>query len=202
MDHTIQSCERRLPWHQAAAGDLVLFSGKTLIHQRIQEWAGNRWGQVAIVIYLPQVAEPCVLSATSFPLCPDIETGVLRAGVSTTLLYATWQAFYGELLLARLKPSLTPDLIERLISFRSLVNGCPFDFSKLSFRRTVQRSHTSFSPDAFMCASLVAFAYQSIGILPLPPQGPLPNNTWPSDFSADGKIRLTHGYSLHSLPLS
>jgi hypothetical protein len=44
----------------------------------------------------------------------------------------------------------------------------------------------------FMCASLVAFAYQSIGVLPLPPQGPLPNNTWPCDFSAGGKIRLTH----------
>jgi hypothetical protein len=33
-------------------------------------------------------------------------------------------------------------------------------------------------------------------LLPMPPQGPLPNNVWPSDLSTDRKIMLNDGYSV------
>jgi hypothetical protein len=193
------AAEQEFAWRQATTGDLILFSGRNPAHRRVQKWAGSPWSQIAIVLCVPQLREPCVLSATSLPICPDIETGALRTGVSTTSLSLTAQAFDGDLCLCRLRPALTPDLIGRLLSFRGLVVGRPFDFSELSFRQTIRRSHASFTPNVFMCASLVAFAYQFISVLSLPPVGPLPNNTWPCDFAPEGRIKLASGYSLYCI---
>jgi hypothetical protein len=193
---SIHSAEQQFAWQQATTGDLILFSGRNPIHRRVQKWADSPWSQIAIVLCVPQLREPCVLSATRFPICPDIGTGALRTGVSTTSLSLTAQAFDGDLCLCQLRPALTPDLIGRLLSFRGLVVGRPFDFSELSFRRTIRRTHASFTPNVFMCASLVTFAYQFISVLASPPLGPLPNNTWPCDFAPEGLIKLASGYSL------
>lgn len=200
LNRQSQAFEPKFHGQHVTTGDLVLFSGKNPAQRHLQERMGSPWGRVGMVIYPPGFIEPCVLTATSFPTGPDIETGDQRIGVLTTRLHATALAFDGRISLRYLDPPLTPDLVEMLFSFRNSVDGRPFDFSQLSLRRTLRRSHTSWEPNVFMCASLVAFAYQSIGVLPLPPQGPLPNNTWPRDFSAGGKIRLTHGYSLRSQP--
>jgi hypothetical protein len=178
------------------SGDVVLFSGRNPLHRMIQDRTKSQWSQVGIVLCLPGLIEPCLLAATSFPIIPDIETGELRTGVTTTLLYPTVRAFDGRASARRLARPLTPQSVDQLRSVRNSVIGHAFDFSLLSMRRTLRRCHTTWQPDVFMCASLVAFAYQSIDILPVPPRGPLPNNVWPCDFSTDGNLTLDHGYSL------
>jgi hypothetical protein len=86
------------------------------VQRHLQERMGSPWGRVGMVIYPPGFIEPCVLTATSFPSGPEIETGDQRIGVLTTLLHATALAFDGRISLRHLDPPLTPDLVEMLFS--------------------------------------------------------------------------------------
>jgi hypothetical protein len=178
------------------AGDVVLFSGNGRIHSRFQALMRSRWGQVGIVVYPPHILEPCLLMATSIPSWPSIETSSPETGVWTTPLSPAIAAFDGRVAARRLSPCLDSDSCEKLSDFRRMVVERPFDFNLLSSRRSLRRTHTVWRPSCFMCASLVAFAYQSIGVMSPPPEGRLPNNTLPSDFSIVDSFPMLNGYSL------
>jgi hypothetical protein len=87
-------------------------------------------------------------------------------------------------------------LVEGPTTDWALVHYRPFDFSLLNNRRSIRRSHRDWNCTSFTCSSLIAAAYQHIGVMARPPEGPLPNNVLPSDFSEDGTLTLTSGYSL------
>ena len=54
----------------------------------------------------------------------------------------------------------------------------------------------AWEPNSFLCSSLVAAAYQAIGLMQRPPIGPLPNNILPGDFSQTGSLPFLKGCSL------
>jgi hypothetical protein len=180
------------------AGDVLLFSGDRPIYRRFQALMKSPWGQVGIVVCSPEAREPCLLMSTSLPISPNVETGVPQAGVWTTLLHLTVEAFEGMISARRLSPPLSPELRDRLSGFRRAIVGRPFDFSMLSARRSLRRVHTDWQPQAFMCASLVTHAYQAIGVVCPPPKGPLPSNTLSKDYSSAGTIKLNPRYSFSS----
>jgi hypothetical protein len=179
-------------------GDVVLFSGRSPLHNWVQRLTRSRWSQVGLVLRLPIYSELMLLEATSIPICPDIETGRHSAGVRTVILDAKLAVFDGSVIYRRLQPSLTPAFIDKLIEFRKSVVGRPFDFSLLAARKSIRRCHTIWEGKAFTCSSLVAYAYQSIGILAQPPNGPLPSNVLPGDFSND-TLPLIKGFSFDQL---
>lgn len=177
-------------------GDLVLFSGLEPIHRLVQKLTRSRWSQVGLVIRLPAYDQLFLLEATSFPLCADVERGTCLPGIRTTHLEPRLITFEGTVAVRRLCPPLDLASIEKLAAFRNSVLGRQFDFSLLASRKSIRRSHTEWDSKSFICSSLVAFAYQSVGVMKRPPDGPLPNNLVPADFSADHNLALTAGYSL------
>ena len=178
-------------------GDLVLFSGLEPIHVLVQKLTRSRWSQVGLVIRLPDYDQCLLLEATSIPLCADVERGTCSPGVRTTHLEPRLIAFEGTVAVRRLHPPLDLASIEKLAAFRNSVLESQFDFSLLASRKSIRRSHTEWNSKSFICSSLVAFAYQSIGIMKRPPEGPFPNNLVPADFTEDHNLALTPGYSFN-----
>jgi hypothetical protein len=131
------------------------------------------------------------------PICPDIETGAYSTGVRTVLPATRLQNFSGTFALRKLRPCLESAAVSKLMEFRESVIGRPFNFSLSAARKSLCRRHTEHDCSSFFCSSLVAEAYQHLGILLRPPTGPLPNNVLPGDFS-DGRLPLTNGYSLEA----
>lgn len=181
------------------SGDLILFSGGAPIHRFVRKHTGSPWVQAGVVVELPGQRNPFLLESTSRPVCPDIENGTLLPGVRTTPLGIRIEATEGAAALRKLVPPLTDQLRRELAGFRERVLGLPFDFSTLSSRRTLRRSHTDFDQSSFTCCGLVTAAYQAIGIMDRPPFGPLPGNVWPADFCHEERLRLTTGYSFGPL---
>jgi hypothetical protein len=174
-------------------GDIVLFSGHTPIHRLIQKLTSNLWSQVALVLSLPDRSELLLLEANSLPISPDVDTGAYSPGVRTTSLSARLLNFEGIVASRSLCPALERRSIEGLVAFRRSVIGLPFDFSLLSARKSIRRSHTEWRQGSFTCSSLVTYAYQSIGVIEQPPDGPLANNIVPSDYSMEGSLKLATG---------
>jgi hypothetical protein len=137
-----------------------------------------------------------MLEATSIPLSPDTEDGSMSPGVRTVYLNAKLDRFEGVAVVRRLRPALNDALFKRLGMFRSSVLRRPFEFSLLYSRRSIRRSHRNWNSASFTCSSLVAAAYQDLGIMLRPPEGPIPSNVLPGDFSQDGCLGLKGGYSL------
>lgn len=169
----------------AYPGDVVFFSEQAPIHRRVQRLTGCPWSQVGVIVDLPDWDEPLVLEATSFPVCVDVEAGNYAPGIRTTRLREKISDFDGAVAMRRLRPRLKSTCVERLQAFRRAVLGLPFDFSPSAARKTLRRSHTTWKPSAFICGSLVAAAYQALGIPEPPPKGPFPNNVLPVDFLGD-----------------
>jgi hypothetical protein len=117
----------------------------------------------------------------------------------------SWRSYYASgaevdrltVAVRRLHPPLDLASIEKLAAFRNSVLESQFDFSLLASRKSIRRSHTEWNSKSFICSSLVAFAYQSIGIMKRPPEGPFPNNLVPADFTEDHNLALTPGYSFN-----
>jgi hypothetical protein len=193
--------EGSLKKHQLRPGDVLLFSGDTPIHRLVQKLTRSLWTQVGLVLHLPNSEELSLLEATSIPNSPDIDTGAYTPGVRTTPLSARLLSFKGVVASRSLCPQLESKSIERFVEFRRTVFGRPFDFSLLSARKSIRRSHTEWSPISFSCSSLVTYAYQSIGVIQLPPEGPLPNNVVPSDYATEGNLKLMAGYAFDDMNL-
>jgi hypothetical protein len=180
---------------ELSAGDIVLFSGSTPIRRRVQTLMQSPWSQVGLVFVLPDYSEPLLLEATSVALCPDVETGLCRPGICMSYLLPRIHIFEGVVAARKLDPPLTSQLIRELVHFRRAVCGSSYDFSRLSARNSFRRAHVVWNPNLLICSSLVAFAYQSIGIMARPPIGPIPCNVLPGDFAPGGAVHLVGGYS-------
>jgi hypothetical protein len=181
------------------AGDVIVFSGEAPIHRFVQRHTGSPWVQAGIVVELPDHRDPFLLESTSRPVCSDIENGTLLPGVRTTPLRSRIESAEGAAAVRKLIPPLAHDLKRKLAFFRKSVVGLPFNFSRRSIRATLRRAHTDFEQTSFSCSSLVATAYQAIGIMYLPPLGPYPSNVWPSDFCYEQRLGLTKIYTFGPL---
>ena len=175
----------------ARGGDILLFSGRDDRSRCVQRWLGSPWSQAALVITLPGFTEPLVLEATSVPSCPDIENGTLRTGVRTVRLSERLASFEGAVALRPLQPALDDAGRERLRIYRATVIGRPFEFSPAETRRLYRRGHTAWTGASYFCSALVAEALQTMGVLALPSDGPLPNNVLPSDFWTNDTLPWT-----------
>jgi hypothetical protein len=177
-------------------GDVILMSGLSPVHRMVQKLTHSRWSQVGLVIIGSHGGESILLEATSIPLSPDTEDGSLSPGVRTTSLTAKLRCFEGVAVVRRLRPALDNALCNELAVFKKSVRHRPFEFSLLYSRRSIRRSHCDWNSTSFTCSSLVAAAYQHIGVMARPPEGPFPSNVLPGDFSQDGRVTLAAGYSL------
>jgi hypothetical protein len=176
-------------------GDLILSLGTTDIHRTVQKLTRARWSQVGLVIYLTKYDQPLMFEATAIPVSADIETGTFAPGVQTTLLESRLARFEGIAAVRKLRHPFDGSLNEKLEAFRHSVINRPFNFSLLNSRRSLRRSHLEWDDTAFVCSSLVAAAYQRVGVMKPAPQGPLPNNVLPGDFSEDNSLPLEEGCS-------
>ncbi len=176
-------------------GDLILWLGTAGIHRTVQKLTHARWSQVGLVIYLTKYDRPLLFEATSTPLSADIETGTFATGVRTTPLESRLACFEGMAAVRKLRHPFDGLLSEKLEAFRHSVINRPFNFSLLDSRRSLRRSHQEWDDTSFVCSSLVAAAYQWVGVMKRAPQGPLPNNVLPGDFSEDNRLPLEEGCS-------
>jgi hypothetical protein len=152
-------------------GDLILFSGQTAKHLTVQQLTQSRWSQVGLIVSLPNYDEPMLLEATSIPLSADVETGSFAPGVRTTRLEARLCCFEGVAAARKLRPLLDPLSRHKLTAFRRYILDRPFNFSFLESRRSLRRTHREWDGKSFICSTLVAAAYQSVGVMKEPPQG-------------------------------
>lgn len=181
-------------------GDLVLFSGASFFSSVIKWAVGGKWSHVGVVVRLPSLPERVLLwESTTLADLPDVETGRAAAGVQLVYLSDRLASYAGEFKLRALDKPVTPEMEGALARRRAQLSGRPYEADELELFNAAfdawfpqlerERLHSLF------CSELVAEAYQAMGLLPEPPQGPPSNEYTPHDFARRG-ARLLRGYAL------
>lgn len=180
------------------SGDVVLFSGSHPLHLVQRERTGSPWGQVGLILRLPNDLV-CVFESTKIATCTDVLLGKVVRGVQWVRLSERVSSFDGAVAIRRLEPRLSESMADRLLSFAREVHGLPFNDSKWTALRSIRRRNPPRTCTSFFCSELAAEAYQRTGLLPPPPRGRSSNNYIPADFSdlySDGSLPLEGGFRL------
>lgn len=181
-------------------GDLVLFSGASFFSSVIKWAVGGKWSHVGVVVRLPAVPGRVALwESTTLADLPDVETGRAAAGVQLVWLSERLASYAGEFKLRALDRPVTAEMEEALTAKRVELSGRPYEQEKLDLINAAfdgwfgesrgERLHSLF------CSELIAEAYQAMGLLPEPPDGPPSNEYTPRDFARRG-AKLLRGYAL------
>lgn len=179
------------------SGDLILFSGVTPLHKRIQSFSGCPWSQVGMLLRWHPLNEFVVFESTKISVCNDVESGKILCGVQLTPLIERVERFQGSIAVRKVIPGLSPQQIEVLMNFYKEVKGKQYNDSKFYVVRAKHRRNKVSDFSKFYCSELVAEAYQRIGVLAKPPEGLTSNNYIPSDFASGAAfLKLTEGFEL------
>lgn len=180
-------------------GDLVLYSGRHPMHLLHQKRTGCPWGQVGLIVRLSSETVPIVFESTAISQAEDVRTGAVAQGVQLTRLPDRIASFDGAVAIRHLVPPLDEDLESRLHTFVENQHGKPFNSNKWIAFRSLNRRNVQSREPGYFCSELVAEAFQSIGILPRPPEGMTSNNYIPADFSSGFSrsiLKPTRGFQL------
>jgi hypothetical protein len=181
-------------------GDLVLFSGASFFSSVIKWAVGGRWSHVGVVVRLERFPGRVLLwEATTLADLPDVETQRAAPGVQLVFLSARLATYAGEFKLRRLDRPVTPEMEAALTKRRGELSGRPYEQEKLDLVNAAFDGWLGASRgerlNSLFCSELVAEAYQAMGLLAEPPDGPPSNEYTPHDFARRG-ARLLRGYAL------
>lgn len=181
-------------------GDLVLFSGASFFSSVIRWAIGGKWSHVGVVVRSPALPGRVLLwEATTLADLPDAETGVPRAGVQLVFLSDRIATYDGEFKLRALDAPVTGEMEAALAARRTALAGRPYEREKVELVRAAFGGWLGEARgerlDSLFCSELVAEAYQAMGLLPEPPDGP-PSNAYTPRHFARRNLRLLRGYAL------
>lgn len=164
-------------------GDVVLMTGQSEIHRKARRALGDPvWTQLGLMLGSKGGAQRMLL-ASSDPVCADEHGNPIRRGVQTVHLATFARAFRGILSARRLGPPLEEHRITLLERLAASLDRRPFKSSTLEMARARARRNQQFDGASFYCSEIVAHLLQEVAVLRSPPEGRLPNNFLPDDFS-------------------
>ena len=179
------------------SGDVILFSGETPLHKRIQSFLGSSWSQVGMLLRWPLSGELVVFESTKVSVCNDVEAGKVLYGVQLVRFVDRIERFQGSVAVRKLLPPLSPQQVAVLLAFYKEVKGRPYNDCKYYVVRAKHRQNRVPDPSKFYCSELIAEAYQRLGILAKPPEGPTSNNYIPPDFASQATfLKFKEGVEL------
>jgi|GEM_PF-3999754 len=174
-------------------GDIVLFSGKTSLHLRIQEWIHSKWSQVSLVIVWG--GKFALFESTKLPISKDVIKKQLVTGVQVVSLSEKLSLFEGDVAFRQLQPSLDLERGKKLYAFVNSAIGKPYNDSKYVMVRGMHRKNTKGDDSTYFCSQLVAEALQRCNILQNTTKELASTNYSPADFSSVNSLSLVEGFS-------
>ncbi len=171
-------------------GDILLFSGRSLISQLIRIFTRSRWSHIGIVVRDASTDELFLWEATSNNTVEDVEYGHIPRGVQLVRLEEKLRSYDG-VAAVRLLTGVERNAV-MMKRFRWLfkrLRRAPYrnyflEYVKVGFGRNRKATHYAF------CSQLVAEAYVRMRVLR--PEKPSAFYT-PKHFSVDQSLPLRHG---------
>lgn len=178
-------------------GDIILFSGNSLVSNSIKLFSRSKWSHVAMVYKVDDGDIALCWESTSVGKIKDIELGKKTKGVQLVVLSDRIEQCLNDgyqLAIRQLNKEITDDMFSELKQFRHEIKGTPYeqDFIELiksSWDGWLGENEEDLS--SLFCSELVAAAYQKMDLL----NDGLPSNEYvPKDFSTERDIHLLNGY--------
>jgi hypothetical protein len=182
--------------------DIVLFSGKGGISHGIKLITNSKWSHVGMALRLPEWDTLLLWESTTLSSLADVIAGKETRGVQLVVMRDRLRTYDGEVTVRHLRGVNVdgkPDLKRRLMKFRKSVRDRPYEKSRLELIKAAYEGPFGRNEEdlsSLFCSELVAEAYQQMGLLPGPPDGPPSNEYTPRDFSAKKHLPLARGISL------
>jgi len=163
----------------AETGDTLLLSGSCRVHRSVKTYLGCTWSQVGVVLNLDGRSH--LLISTNTPLTNDISLKRRTSGVQVVDLRTHLERFEGQWGLRSIVPRLSSNQCEGVLKFVESVRGWDFETSVRTSYRALKRVNKG-KPGRVFCSQLVAYCYQSIGVLSADHSARHAGSYLPSDF--------------------
>ncbi|MEM1098433.1 MAG: hypothetical protein AAGH92_06540 [Planctomycetota bacterium] len=176
-------------------GDVVLFSGRAPVSRLIQWVTGGPWSHVGLIVRLREFDDAVMLwESTTLTDVSDVQRGRPVRGVQLVPLSQRLVQYDGDVAVRQLHRPLTFGQRDRLAALRHRLSRRPYEQRELELLRSAidlvgppNREDLS----SVFCSELVAEAYQAMGLLAEPPDGPPSNEYTPMDFAEARSDRLS-----------
>lgn len=176
--------------HQLQTGDILLFSGRSLISRLIKLFTGGRWSHIGIVVRDAASDELLLWEATSNNTIKDVEFGHIPRGVQLVSLEEKLRSYNGIAAVRFLEGvERSPKMMKRFRWLFKRLRRAPYrnylvEYINVGFRGNRRAGHYAF------CSQLVAEAYMRMRLLR--PERPSAFYT-PNDFAKDRSLLLQNG---------
>ena len=181
-------------------GDIVLFSGNSLISNGIKLVTNSIWSHVGMVLKIPEYNMVFVWESTTITKLADAIDGKVKNGVQLILLSDRVNTYDGTMSVRHLSHTMDEHAIFELMKFRQEVRNRPYEQDKIELIKSAYDGWLGDNDEdlsSLFCSELVAEAYQRMKIL----SETLPSNEYtPADFSSvkSHKFEWLNGVSLGS----
>jgi hypothetical protein len=172
------------------SGDLVLFSGKSDISEKIKFLTRGSWSHVGMVVRTAPAAEPLLWESSTLVDVADVDLGRPNEGVQLVPFADRLATYEGDVAVRQLVVKRTPVFRLALEEVREEMRGRPYECRQLEMFRSAYDGPfgTNYEDlSSLFCSELVAEAYQRLALLP--PDRPS-NEYTPKDFSSERRPRL------------
>lgn len=172
-------------------GDILLFSGRTVVSHAIRFFTRSRWSHIGIVVRDSGTQELFLWEATSSSAIEDVEFGHIHRGVQLVRLEDRVRSYNGVVAVRLLTGvDRNEKMMERFGWLFKRLRRAPYrnylvEYLNVGLGRSRRASGRAF------CSQLVAEAYMRMRLLR--PEKPSAFYT-PRDFSADRPLRLRYGW--------
>ncbi|NQZ57958.1 MAG: hypothetical protein HRT88_10905 [Lentisphaeraceae bacterium] len=176
-------------------GDLVLFSGGTIMSRFIRFFGRSNWSHLGMVVVDKVYDQVLIYQATPVDKIEDFYSGAAKKGVQINALSDVIKKYDGGVAIRQLTNfERTDEVISSVTKFRKEMKDKPFEEDYLEFVKACYDGpfgdNDNEDLSALFCSELVAEAYQRMGIL----SDSIPSNEYtPKDFSSGGSLDLLQG---------
>lgn len=176
--------------HRLQTGDILLFSGRSLISLLIRLFTVCRWSHIGIVVRDPGSAALYLWEATSNNVVHDVDYGYIPRGVQLVRLEDKLRCYDGVVAVRLLTGvERNPKLLKRFSWIFKRLRRAPYRNYVLEFLMVGLWGQRRGLQYAF-CSQLVAETYMRMRLLrPVKPSALYT----PRDFSSEGTILLRRG---------
>ena len=171
-------------------GDILLFSGRSLVSHLIRLFTRCRWSHIGIVVRDSESGELFLWEATSNNTIADVEYGHIPRGVQLVRLEEKLRSYNGVAAVRLLTGvERNAKMMKRFSWLFKRLRRAPYqnyliEYVKIGFGRSRRTARYAF------CSQLVAEAYVRMRLLR--PEKPSAFYT-PKDFAVDQSLSLCHG---------
>ena len=176
-------------------GDLVLFSGSTMVSRFIRFFGRSNWSHIGMVVVDKVYDQVLIYQATPVDNVDDFYSGSAKKGVQINALSDVLKKYDGEVAIRQLTNfERTDEVIRAVTQFRREMKNKPFEEDYLEFVKACYDGplgeNSADDLSSLFCSELVAEAYQRMGLLS---ESIASNEYTPKDFSSAGSLDLLKG---------